>query len=220
VDETTNDGCIFKSSVLVGNGGNGDDMEQDQVQVVLKRGQSFGPLISGPCGDTSEWPYICNPNIAGGKEYPYCEFETILGDIICAKGDDNGGQEQEQVEFVNVNGDPRSCWCSYFNPALGPQGVCREWLLPTDSPTSTSTSSIGIGSLAPVMATTTTTAAPTIAPTVLISEDATIKTQSDFSLSLSEPQVILISVGLSVGLMICVFLSIFYMKRRKAYEEY
>jgi hypothetical protein len=41
----------------------------------------------------------------------------------------------QQVGFVEANRDPRSCSCSYSNPALRPPGVCREWNMPTDSPT-------------------------------------------------------------------------------------
>jgi hypothetical protein len=176
--------------------------------------------MSGPCGDASEWPYICNPNGAGGdgREYPYCEFETVMGDTICAKDD---GQ---QVEFVDKNGDPLSCSCFYFNAALGPQANCREWKLPTDSPTKSPTVIIDIDIGSSESPSTTT------APTVVVSgdlgrdaSDAT-KTQSSesevFSLALSQTQLILVSVALSIGLMICAFLSIFYMKaQRKTNEE-
>ena len=215
---TDDDGCLWESS-SVGS--------EEEVQVVtLTRGQSFGPLLdAGPCGDAVEWPYICNPNVAGGREYPYCEFTTSLGDVLCAK-DDHGQNNNNPVEFVDVHGDPQSCTCSYFNPALGPQGICHEWKLPTESPSK----KVPFESSPPV---TTTTDAPTTSPTILVvppddddSNDAnSTKTKQaaaseDFSLSLSKSQVILISVGLSVALMICVLLSIFYLKKRKTYEEY
>jgi hypothetical protein len=192
----TTDGCIWESSSVT-------------------RGQSLGPLLAGPCGDASEWPYICNPSVAGGQEYPYCEFTTLLGDILCAKS----GPQQPQVEFIDANGNPQSCSCSYFNPALGPQGICREWKMPTDSPTHNN----DMGSSLPPVATTTPTTASTTtptdaAPTTTITTATTESANEDFSFSFSKRQVIFISVGLSVALMICILLSIFYWKRRKTYE--
>ena len=42
----------------------------------VKAGNSFGDLVTGPCGSSEDWPTYCNPDLPGGttQEYPYCIF--------------------------------------------------------------------------------------------------------------------------------------------------
>ena len=61
----------------------------------VKAGNSFGNLVSGPCGPSDMWPTYCNPDLPGGttQEYPYCIFVAAKDELSfsSAQGSSSGG---------------------------------------------------------------------------------------------------------------------------------
>jgi hypothetical protein len=89
----------------------------------VQNGESFGDLIQGVCGDSSEWPSFCNLDQtssfnrqSNNVEYPYCIFQnTLSGDPVCAR-------DNEQVAFADETGAQVGCSCAlYVNRA---QSTC------------------------------------------------------------------------------------------------
>lgn len=112
--------------------------------VTVENGKSFGNLVEGVCGDSDEWPAICNTEMistisrqfgeGSGIEYPYCIYtDTLDGDPVCARSDD-------QVTYTNDSGQKMQCSCLYLSEGLGgAQSNCSPDNLTPNNPTQQAT---------------------------------------------------------------------------------
>ena len=87
----------------------------------LVTGQAYtdAQIPPGPCGNSTEWPTLCNPGRSNQTEYPYCIFRnTQDGTVVCAK-------KSTSVTYTNNQGREETCTCIYLSAALGAQPTCR-----------------------------------------------------------------------------------------------
>ena len=94
-------------------------------------------VMEGPCSPLSSYPVLCNPNLPGRVEYPYCVFSSVDGtwesnmggtssdpSLVCAQ---NGEEVSVLTNFVN--GDVVTCSCLYLNPYIGAVSSCPDLLV-------------------------------------------------------------------------------------------
>ena len=116
---------FVKNECLAGNGTSQGNSTKAQQQ---SSSDTSNLSSVGPCGPLKEWPFVCDStttnNSLKGIIYPYCIFETYLGEKICAK---NG----QTIQFTDVLGDEQRCTCIYFDSALGGLGHCQQQFLPS-----------------------------------------------------------------------------------------
>lgn len=118
-------GCLFANS--------NDNTVVEDVQ----KGESFGPHVRGPCSPWQDWPVLCNPDLAGNREYPYCVFSangmtmmtttttttttrqsgTATTDVICAR-------PGERAIVPSSDGNFEECSCLYVNAVIGAVSSC------------------------------------------------------------------------------------------------
>ena len=127
--------------------------------VFFMDGESFGDLIPGACEPTSEYPSFCKVLPGGNNEvfdigYPYCVFgDTQSGELVCAKNNQN-------VTYVNDDGDDVTCLCIYDEENAQDQPTCKTTPKPPSNPTKPPSSGVEkpTGPSSP--------SGPTMAPTI------------------------------------------------------
>jgi hypothetical protein len=103
----------------------------DGNAVTFEDGESFGDLIEGACGPSTEWPSFCSvpPDAGNGEfeiEYPYCVFDdTESKELECARNN-------TEITYTDTNGDEVTCTCVYSDEG-GAQPECER--PPTQAPT-------------------------------------------------------------------------------------
>lgn len=125
----------------------------DGMETFVKAGEILEG-IKGPCTPYSSYPLICNPNVPGQVEYPYCVF-TMDGTwnpdfatasverqvepsfMVCAP---NGNQVIIPTSNADVAESFLTCSCLYLNPFIGAVSSCADLLVTvplalTSSPT-------------------------------------------------------------------------------------
>jgi len=110
--------------------------DEEGKEVLLTEGEIL-PDMEGPCSPLSTYPAICNPNMPGRVEFPYCVFSSVdrtwesstgqTSDsdpfLVCAR---NG----EQVSVPTASdGELVTCSCLYLNPYIGVVSSCPDFLV-------------------------------------------------------------------------------------------
>jgi hypothetical protein len=110
-------------------GGGGDGGGECRIGgTVVAAGDPFGPQFPGICGDSSEFPSICNPNIPiTNQENPYCVIDDAVDGLTCIK---DGGS----LEYEKENGEYVRCTCTYTSYLVGGSTSCVETPRPTPTP--------------------------------------------------------------------------------------
>lgn len=93
----------------------------------FEEGDSFGGLLTSPCGDIADWPCFCSGLFEDDKiRCPYCPFYTNEQKFICARSGEN-------ITFVDEFDIEQTCSCEYVgnnqiktvcNPQDVPNQVC------------------------------------------------------------------------------------------------
>jgi hypothetical protein len=99
-------------------------------------------VLDGPCSPSESFPILCNPNLPGQVEYPYCVFTldgTWDSDRFGATGSAAErrkdpflycAQNEEQVLVpTTTDGEVAECSCIYLNPYIGAVSSCPEFLV-------------------------------------------------------------------------------------------
>jgi hypothetical protein len=92
---------------------------EDGTTVTRQPGEEIG--FESRCGDESNYPCICNPNLPMQIECPYCSFATTQRDaLLCVA-------EGETVSFVDVDGRGQNCTCELGEtPAFQASPSCES----------------------------------------------------------------------------------------------
>lgn len=114
--------------------GGGDDntttenvctLELDGAIQTFQDGESFGDAIKTRCINSSNYPCYCDASLETQIRCPYCGYQTITGEMICANID-------ETIQFTSFENELTECTCHDDSSA---SSTCRDLSEPTFAPT-------------------------------------------------------------------------------------
>lgn len=95
----------------------------DGSEVGFQNGESFGDILTSPCGEIADFPCFCDSTEDDKIRCPYCPFLTGDGEIVCARSG-------ESVTFIDEFNIEQTCTCEYLGNNQV-QTVCDPQDVPT-----------------------------------------------------------------------------------------